>query len=183
MKDFTQSISGATGIIHDLKYDSKDFQEKAEDFFKHSTTLQNQISSRVSNSYAQKSRPITRKIISGIASCADKINVVSKQFTDINTEDMKYYAEKGNFYRWLVSLCLLSWTVALCVILLIGIGKASKCILLIFCATGTFTLVLSWMFIGLQLALTIGQNTRRTEFENLPNFIFIFYFGFPLIIQ
>ncbi|CAD5113311.1 DgyrCDS2487 [Dimorphilus gyrociliatus] len=143
--------------MSDLNYDSSDFQKKSKTLRENLDMLQNQINSQMRGSQAQRSKAITRKLIESVSKCAVKIEQVNDRFKNVKTDTMKYFAEQGSFYRWLVSLCLLSWTVALCLILLIGIGKASKCILLIFCATGTFTLVLSWMFIGLQLALTIGS--------------------------
>lgn len=71
------------------------------------------------------------------------------------TAFVRYTREYG-VYRWIATLLGLSWLMILCLELFLGIGRSSKCLLLLFCAFGIFSLVLCWLSAGLHLLTSVG---------------------------
>jgi len=74
----------------------------------------------------------------------------------IHMSDYLGYVREYGYYRWVGTIALLCWEVLLVLLLLFGIGRSSKCTLLMFCAFGIFTLVLCWVSAGIHLATSVG---------------------------
>lgn len=60
------------------------------------------------------------------------------------------------FWLWIGIILLLSCFILLCLNLLVGIGRSSKCILLLFCALGIIFLVVCWIAAGIFLATSLA---------------------------
>uniref|UniRef100_G3PW16 Protein tweety homolog n=1 Tax=Gasterosteus aculeatus aculeatus TaxID=481459 RepID=G3PW16_GASAC len=72
--------------------------------------------------------------------------------TDISLEDLAHKTEAFDFYRWLGYLSLLLFDVLICLLVLFGLIRNSRGILIGVCLLGVLTLVISWGSLGLELA-------------------------------
>lgn len=61
------------------------------------------------------------------------------------------------YWIWVGVILFMCWQILLYLLLLFGIGRFSKCTMLIFCACGIFTLVLCWVTAGVGLGLSVGM--------------------------
>ena len=86
------------------------------------------------------------------------VNVIdiNNRASKVDLSSLVQYTKEYNFYRWIGMILLFAWMMLLCLILLLGIARSSKCTLLMFCAFGIFTLVLCWICAGLHLGLGVG---------------------------
>lgn len=79
-------------------------------------------------------------------------NLIAKENMHRTLISTKQY----EFYRWLVMIVVFSWLIILFLLLLIGIAKNSKCLLLLFCSFGILSLVASCLSASIHLAIAIG---------------------------
>lgn len=84
------------------------------------------------------------------------VAIVNQRAKRVNMDRAIHYIDQYGYYRWLGTVILLAWMVALCLIILLGVGLSSKCTLLVFCAFGIFTLVLCWLAAGFHLGISVG---------------------------
>lgn len=101
------------------------------------------------NAFTEKALQYAQDILRHIIDINNKASKVS-------LSDLVGYTKEYNFYRWIGMIMLFAWMMLLCLILLLGIARSSKCTLLMFCAFGIFTLVLCWICAGLHLGLGVG---------------------------
>lgn len=81
---------------------------------------------------------------------------VAAKMVGLNYQPQVNFIKNCEFYRRLGSVGLFGWFILLLLILLAGIGNNSKCILLLFCAFGIFSLVLTGLFSGIHLGVSIA---------------------------
>ncbi|XP_037327900.1 protein tweety homolog 3 isoform X2 [Pungitius pungitius] len=72
--------------------------------------------------------------------------------TDISLEDLAHKTEAFDFYRWVGYLSLLLFDVLICLLVLFGLIRNSRGILIGVCLLGVLTLIISWGSLGLELA-------------------------------
>lgn len=86
------------------------------------------------------------------------VNVIdiNRRANRVDLSSMVRYTKEYNFFRWIGMILLFAWMMLLCLILLLGISRSSKCTLLMFCTFGIFTLVLCWICAGIHLGLSVG---------------------------
>ncbi|XP_064626962.1 protein tweety homolog 1-B-like isoform X19 [Lineus longissimus] len=94
----------------------------------------------------------TMSYVNEIQAAADKILETSK----VNISKVIDTTEEASFYRWVSTIGLMSLLVVVCLLFLLAVAKASKC-LIIFCTCLTvFCLVLVWTVTGAYLGFSMA---------------------------
>uniref|UniRef100_UPI00358FC020 protein tweety homolog 2 isoform X2 n=1 Tax=Myxine glutinosa TaxID=7769 RepID=UPI00358FC020 len=70
------------------------------------------------------------------------------------------------FYRWLVYLVLLIVNTLICLLVLLGLSKQSRCLLLIALLAGVLMLIVCWASLGLNVVLVVGMSDFCIAPEN-----------------
>ncbi|XP_062914912.1 protein tweety homolog 3-like isoform X1 [Mobula hypostoma] len=78
--------------------------------------------------------------------------------SDISLEDLAVLIELYDYYRWLGYLGLLLFDVIICLLVLFGLIRNSKAILICAALLGVLTLIISWSSLGLELAVSVGSS-------------------------
>ncbi|XP_061686593.1 protein tweety homolog 3-like isoform X2 [Syngnathoides biaculeatus] len=78
--------------------------------------------------------------------------------TDVSLEDLARQTEAFDFYRWLGYLGLLLFDVLICLLVLFGLIRNSRGTLIGVCLLGVLTLVISWVTLGLELAVAASAS-------------------------
>uniref|UniRef100_A0A8D2ZYF7 Protein tweety homolog n=1 Tax=Scophthalmus maximus TaxID=52904 RepID=A0A8D2ZYF7_SCOMX len=92
--------------------------------------------------------------------------------TNVSLEDLAVNIELYDWYRWLGYIGLLLFDVLICLLVLFGLIRNSKATLIGVCLFGVVALVISWVSLGLELAVSaVSVSTRACD--ALPATIFI----------
>ncbi|XP_061626269.1 protein tweety homolog 3-like isoform X2 [Phyllopteryx taeniolatus] len=78
--------------------------------------------------------------------------------TAVSLEDLARQTEAFDFYRWLGYLGLLLFDVLICLLVLFGLIRNSRGTLIGVCLLGVLTLVISWVSLGLELAVAASAS-------------------------
>ncbi|XP_066592211.1 protein tweety isoform X2 [Prorops nasuta] len=65
-------------------------------------------------------------------------------------------AEKIEQFRWPITMAVLSALLVLCVVLLVGVARHSRCVLITFSVFGLFAVIISWLMASLYLATSVA---------------------------
>jgi len=76
----------------------------------------------------------------------------------VSLEVLAEQVDLYDWYRWLGYLGLLLLDVAICLLVLVGLIRSSKGILVGVCLLGVLALVISWGALGLELAVSVGSS-------------------------
>ncbi|XP_023388521.1 protein tweety homolog 3 [Pteropus vampyrus] len=76
----------------------------------------------------------------------------------VSLETLAEQVDLYDWYRWLGYLGLLLLDVAICLLVLVGLIRSSKGILVGVCLLGVLALVISWGALGLELAASVGSS-------------------------
>ncbi|KAF5912974.1 hypothetical protein HPG69_014206 [Diceros bicornis minor] len=76
----------------------------------------------------------------------------------VSLEALAEQVDLYDWYRWLGYLGLLLLDVAICLLVLVGLIRSSKGILVGVCLLGVLALVISWASLGLELAVSVGSS-------------------------
>ncbi|XP_073713149.1 protein tweety homolog 3 isoform X1 [Misgurnus anguillicaudatus] len=74
----------------------------------------------------------------------------------MSMEDLAVNIELYDWYRWLGYLCLLLFDVLICLLVLFGLIRNSKGILIGVCILGVLALIISWGSLGVELSVSSG---------------------------
>lgn len=72
---------------------------------------------------------------------------------------LKSLIEEYEFYelmRWPITLGFLTFLLFLCTVLVIGVARSSRCLLIFFAVLGLFTVAICWLLSGLYLATSVA---------------------------
>lgn len=72
---------------------------------------------------------------------------------------LKSLIDEYEFYelmRWPVTLGFLTFLLFLCTVLVIGVARSSRCLLIFFSVLGLFTVAICWLLSGVYLAVSVG---------------------------
>lgn len=72
---------------------------------------------------------------------------------------LKSLIDEYEFYellRWPVTLGFLTFLLFLCTVLVIGVARSSRCLLIFFSVLGLFTVAICWLLSGIYLAVSVG---------------------------
>lgn len=72
---------------------------------------------------------------------------------------LKSLIDEYEFYelmRWPVTLGFLTFLLFLCTVLVIGVARSSRCLLIFFSVLGLFTVAICWLLSGIYLAVAVG---------------------------
>ncbi|XP_029014680.1 protein tweety homolog 3 isoform X2 [Betta splendens] len=78
--------------------------------------------------------------------------------TNISLEDLAVKMELYDWYRWLGYISLLLFDVLICLLVLFGLIRNSKGMLIGVCLFGVVALIISWVSLGLELALSVTSS-------------------------
>ncbi|XP_064222634.1 protein tweety homolog 3 isoform X1 [Aotus nancymaae] len=78
--------------------------------------------------------------------------------TAVSLEVLAEQVDLYDWYRWLGYLGLLLLDVVICLLVLVGLIRSSKGILVGVCLLGVLALVISWGALGLELAVSVGSS-------------------------
>ncbi|XP_058141676.1 protein tweety homolog 3 isoform X1 [Dasypus novemcinctus] len=76
----------------------------------------------------------------------------------VSLEALAEHADRYDWYRWLGYLGVLLLDVAICLLVLVGLIRSSKGVLVGVCLLGVLALVVSWGTLGLELAVAVGSS-------------------------
>ncbi|XP_033696991.1 protein tweety homolog 3 isoform X2 [Tursiops truncatus] len=76
----------------------------------------------------------------------------------VSLEALAEQVDLYDWYRWLGYLGLLLFDVAICLLVLVGLIRSSKGILVGVCLLGVLALIISWGALGLELAVSVGSS-------------------------
>ncbi|XP_040212605.1 protein tweety homolog 3 isoform X2 [Rana temporaria] len=76
--------------------------------------------------------------------------------SDISMDDLAKQVDTYDWYRWLGYLGLLLFHVFICLLVLFGLIRNSKAILVSVCFLGVMALIVSWASMGVELAVAVG---------------------------
>ncbi|XP_056662460.1 protein tweety homolog 3 isoform X3 [Monodelphis domestica] len=76
----------------------------------------------------------------------------------VSLEELAVQVDLYDWYRWLGYLGLLLFDVLICLLVLFGLIRNSKAILVGVCLLGVLALVISWGSLGLELAVSVGSS-------------------------
>ncbi|KAJ7403637.1 Protein tweety 3 [Willisornis vidua] len=77
---------------------------------------------------------------------------------DVSLEELAIQIDLYDWYRWLGYLGLLLFHVLICLLVLFGLIRNSRAILMGVCLLGVFALIVSWGSLGLELAVAVGSS-------------------------
>ena len=72
---------------------------------------------------------------------------------------LKSLIDEFEFYellRWPITLGFLTFLLFLCTVLVIGVARSSRCLLIFFCVLGLFTVAICWLLSGIYLATSVA---------------------------
>lgn len=72
---------------------------------------------------------------------------------------LKMLIDEYEFYellRWPITLGFLTFLLFLCTVLVIGVARSSRCLLIFFCVLGLFTVAICWLLSGIYLATSVA---------------------------
>ncbi|XP_077061299.1 protein tweety homolog 3 isoform X1 [Siphateles boraxobius] len=75
--------------------------------------------------------------------------------TDLSLDNLASITEQFDWYRWLGYLSLLLFDVVICLLVLVGLIRNSRSILISVCLLGVLTLVISWASLGLEFSVAV----------------------------
>ncbi|KAM4631917.1 protein tweety homolog 3 isoform 2-T2 [Discoglossus pictus] len=78
--------------------------------------------------------------------------------SNISLDDLAGRIDLYDWYRWLGYLGLLLFNVLICLLVLFGLIRNSKAILVGVCLLGVLALIISWASMGLELAVAVGSS-------------------------
>ncbi|KAJ7401947.1 Protein tweety 1-A [Pitangus sulphuratus] len=121
---------------------------------------------------------------------------------EVSLEELAIQIDLYDWYRWLGYLGLLLFHVLICLLVLFGLIRNSRAILMGVCLLGVFALIVSWGSLGLELAVAVGSSDfcinpdayiskvveenavlspdPLTAFWRVLNAIFAFWLGFEV---
>lgn len=74
-------------------------------------------------------------------------------------ELLKSFIDEYEFYellRWPITLGFLTFLLFLCTVLVIGVARSSRCLLIFFAVLGLFTVAICWLLSGVYLATSVA---------------------------
>ncbi|KAL2298931.1 hypothetical protein Nmel_014541 [Mimus melanotis] len=77
---------------------------------------------------------------------------------ELSLEELAIQIDLYDWYRWLGYLGLLLFNVLICLLVLFGLIRNSRAILMGVCLLGVFALIVSWGSLGLELAVAVGSS-------------------------
>ncbi|XP_042654440.1 protein tweety homolog 3 isoform X1 [Tyto alba] len=77
---------------------------------------------------------------------------------ELSLEELAIQIDLYDWYRWLGYLGLLLFHVLICLLVLFGLIRNSRAILVGVCLLGVFALIVSWGSLGLELAVAVGSS-------------------------
>ncbi|XP_054698356.1 protein tweety homolog 3 isoform X3 [Grus americana] len=77
---------------------------------------------------------------------------------EVSLEELAIEIDLYDWYRWLAYLGLLLFHVLICLLVLFGLIRNSRAILMGVCLLGVFALIVSWGSLGLELAIAVGSS-------------------------
>ncbi|XP_076385785.1 tweety isoform X3 [Megachile rotundata] len=81
---------------------------------------------------------------------------IKKPLTGINLAGAIGIAEKIEQLRWPITMAVLSALLVLCVVLVVGVARHSRCVLITFSVFGLFAVIVSWLMASLYLATSVA---------------------------
>uniref|UniRef100_A0A671KTD9 Protein tweety homolog n=1 Tax=Sinocyclocheilus anshuiensis TaxID=1608454 RepID=A0A671KTD9_9TELE len=94
--------------------------------------------------------------------------------TDLSLDHLASLTEQYDWYRWLGYLGLLLFDVIICLLILVGLIRNSRGILISVCLLGVLTLVISWASLGLEFSVAVVSILAETPLI-LFNFMPIYF--------
>uniref|UniRef100_A0A8C1KIU2 Protein tweety homolog n=1 Tax=Cyprinus carpio TaxID=7962 RepID=A0A8C1KIU2_CYPCA len=82
--------------------------------------------------------------------------------TDLSLDHLASITEQYDWYRWLGYLGLLLFDVMICLLVLVGLIRNSRSILISVCLLGVLTLVISWASLGLEFSVAVVSILAET---------------------
>ncbi|KAK0167955.1 hypothetical protein PV327_001803 [Microctonus hyperodae] len=81
---------------------------------------------------------------------------IKKPLAGINLGKAVGMGEKIELFRWPITMAVLSALLVLCVVLLVGVARHSRCALITFSVFGLFAVIVSWLMASLYLATSVA---------------------------
>ncbi|XP_034939882.1 protein tweety isoform X4 [Chelonus insularis] len=81
---------------------------------------------------------------------------IRKPLNGINLGRIVLMGERIELFRWPVTMAVLSTLLVLCVVLLVGVARHSRCALITFSVFGLFAVIVSWLMASLYLATAVA---------------------------
>ncbi|XP_054012928.1 protein tweety isoform X3 [Hylaeus anthracinus] len=81
---------------------------------------------------------------------------IRKPLTGISLAGAIQLSEKIEHVRWPVTMAVLSGLLVLCVVLVVGVARHSRCVLITFSVFGLFAVIVSWLMASLYLATSVA---------------------------
>ncbi|CAL7935467.1 unnamed protein product [Xylocopa violacea] len=81
---------------------------------------------------------------------------IRKPLTGISLAGAIGVGEKIEQLRWPVTMAVLSALLVLCVVLIVGVARHSRCVLITFSVFGLFAVIVSWLMASLYLATSVA---------------------------
>uniref|UniRef100_A0A672S1Y5 Protein tweety homolog n=1 Tax=Sinocyclocheilus grahami TaxID=75366 RepID=A0A672S1Y5_SINGR len=97
---------------------------------------------------------------------------------DLSLDHLASVTEQYDWYRWLGYLSLLLFDVIICLLVLVGLIRNSRSILISVCLLGVLTLVISWASLGLEFSVAVVSKLAET-----PLILFHFISVYLYILQ
>ncbi|XP_025158605.1 protein tweety isoform X3 [Harpegnathos saltator] len=81
---------------------------------------------------------------------------IRKPLSGISLASAIEMAEKIEHLRWPITMAVLSALLVLCVVLVVGVARHSRCVLITFSVFGLFAVIVSWLMASLYLATSVA---------------------------
>ncbi|XP_076761631.1 tweety isoform X2 [Xylocopa sonorina] len=81
---------------------------------------------------------------------------IRKPLTGISLAGAISVGEKIEQLRWPITMAVLSALLVLCVVLIVGVARHSRCVLITFSVFGLFAVIVSWLMASLYLATSVA---------------------------
>ncbi|XP_074116084.1 tweety [Cotesia typhae] len=121
------------------------------------TTLGDYLDTPVANGTAFKYMMVIWKQVTDNTSVAvERGAELKKHLCCINLGSSIAVVDKIEFFRWPVTMAVLSALLVLCVVLLVGVARHSRCALITFSVFGLFAVIVSWLMASLYLATSVA---------------------------
>ncbi|XP_070580894.1 protein tweety homolog 2-like isoform X2 [Ptychodera flava] len=110
-----------------------------------------------SNATVQKKlQDLTKDMMTKIENAADSIINVQNELEDVTLDLSILSVDTYEFYRWLTTIIVLCWEALVCIMVFIGVGKTSRCLLFLAAVLGLITLIICWTTLGAEIFLVLG---------------------------
>ncbi|CAL1280804.1 unnamed protein product [Larinioides sclopetarius] len=102
---------------------------------------------------------------------SDKINDINHKVDNLNLQALPDIIDEVEFFRWPSTIGLLCLLILLCLTLIWGVIKHSRCLLILFSVFGLLSVVICWvlvsMYVGICVAVAEGMKAMKNVKETL----------------